>query len=320
MFRSFSTRLCATSAQSPVGKTTIQNTFESWLLQNKARFADNVVLKHNAQGRGITAKRKFRPGMPVVSMPLAGTINADRLMKLPHIKARKVPTFEEVRSTMMTASVNDPILMKQWHLALLVAADFSSAETTYGPYYASLPIPAINDAEVMSLHKGILEAPQLIEWDDHQRMFTGLLRKLLSRWENHPPEQVVYWAWRTVLCRQQMMPDMELTAEESKVNFGTLFTLRCTDTTLAHRMKLLGERISGELTEFDLVPTLVPCLDMVSHNSVVNVCVEVQERPEGTCAELQAITDIAEGEDIGLCFSRAHSVPMTLYRFGFLPV
>lgn len=330
MFAASIPRLAATAtaaaaaAASSVGVGGTQLGFEQWLAKSGAK-VDNVLLRPSAdQCRGLVARKRIRPGQPVVSIPLDRmSINAATLMKSPRVEKLLPPSHDTVKETLILFGVNDPGLVDQFHLALLIAAERCSPDSPFAPYFDSLPHPAVDDASVMRIHKDFLDAEQLLEWDDHQRVFVSVMRKLRSKWgAAAPPEQIVYWAWRTVLSRQLMMPNRGLAKEEAKLNFQSLFTLNSTDYTLGHRLSQLWTSVTKPAeVDFRLVPTLVPVVDMVSHNSSGNVSIEVYPRPElGSCAELQAIADIREGENITICFSRVHSIPFTLYRFGFLPV
>jgi len=331
--------------------------FEQWIKTSSSNGinleAQGVKLvPKSSDSRGMVALRNFREGTTVLSIPMEYALNAQNLSRIQHERQQQhkkaaavapAPSYEEVKRVMMSASVRDPVLHQQMYLAVLLAAERVAEDSPFSAYFNVLPHPAVNDREVMQLHKDVLDPLQLIEWDDHQRVFVTACRRLHERWtaaaaasggqQTVPPLEVLYWAFRTVLSRMHLLPDRGLvpSMNGSKLNYSAYSTLRQVDQheSLTKRVmsSLRGilpssrsEPVSGGGVEFRLVPTLVPVLDMAGHVSSTNVSVEVQPREAGSCVELQAVTAIAAGEAIGMCVNRSQSVAFTLFRFGFLPV
>lgn len=328
-----------------------------------------VELVPRAQdSRGLVARRTFREGTTVLSIPMnTFALNAETLVKCSAaVKALRPPSFDDVRRVLISLSARDPVLFQQMHLAVLLAAERMNPSSFFAPYFEFLPHPAIDDSNVMTMHKDVLNAIQLVEWDDHQKLFVTACRKIHERWAhavggaakfslnggeqvaaashpaavaatiNFPPVEVLYWAFRTVLSRMHLLPDRGLIPGEqgSKLNYAAFATLQhvAQNETITRRavnsLKSLAERLKGAAPvsggasgDYRLVPTLVPFIDMTGHLPSGNVSIEVQPRPlVGSCVELQAVAEIADGEPIGVCLNRSQSVAFTLYRFGFLPV
>jgi hypothetical protein len=342
--------------------------FTSWLQASGIELEQQgVALQLDPAGaRGLVATRPFRQGVSVLSVPMSSfALSASSLTETsPTILRDKamIPTFEDVRREMTTFSVRDPVLHQQMHLAVLLAAErFEAAKrptsSAFSPYFDVLPHPAINDTVVMGMHKDVLDPMQLMEWDDHQRVFLTVCRGLHERWLHKatsggggggssdksnptnmngtasvPPVEVMYWAFRTVLSRMHLLPDRGLappTSAKHKLNYESFAAMRAIaeEESLIRRciknVKSIFSSGDGSLgsSDFRLVPTMVPLIDMCGHLSSSNVSVEVQPRPEmGSCVELQAVAAIAKGEPIGMCLNRSQSIAFTLYRFGFLPV
>ncbi|CCD20070.1 hypothetical protein, conserved [Trypanosoma vivax Y486] len=235
----------------------------------------------------------------------------------------------DVRRTLTTRGIKDIVLCDQVHLALLLAAERLKPPSTYAPYLDALPYPAIDDAAVIWSYKDVMEATQLVEWDDHQREWLTVFRAMIRRWgDASPPLEVCYWAWRTVLARMHMLPDRGLAPADvgSALSYFALsaFGRAERQSRLIKRLRATIGTVFGDDTaaeDYRLVPTLIPPLDMVDHLPSGNVSVEVQPRAgKGSCAELQAVRAIEAGEEIGLCFNKSQGIPFTLYRFGFLPL
>jgi hypothetical protein len=317
--------------------------FDHFLRSNGIRLEEQGVqlqLK-DSDCRGMIATRPFREGVTVCSIPMKTfTLSSEKLMtQSSFLQTLKPPSFEEVRREMSHHSVRDPVLHQQMHLALLVAGERMNPNSPFQPYFDLLPHPAVDDGAVIGLHKDVLNPMQLLEWDDHQRLFVSVCRALCLRWQkagsHPPPPEVVYWAFRTVLSRMHLLPDrgLQLGDEENcgggkkPLNYSALFTLRQigTQESLVKRLQstfkamMTSDSLGAE--DYRLMPTLVPVVDMASHLASGNVSVEVQPRPKvGSCVELQAVSAIKEGEAIGLCMNRSQSIAFTLYRFGFLPI
>ncbi|CUF70926.1 Hypothetical protein, putative, partial [Bodo saltans] len=229
--------------------------FEQWLRSSGIRLEDfGVALALDPTGaRGLVATRPFREGVTVLSVPMSNfALSAASLLEKSATIQRNlsaIPTFDDVRREMTVFSVRDPILLQQMYLAVLLAAEryeaavvpSSSAAKQYGPYFDVLPHPAVNDAVVMGLHKDVLDPMQLMEWDDHQRVFLTVCRHLHEVWVARsksssaaaysgdrssssrasggggaapsavvPPVEVLYWAFRTVISRMHLLPDRGL--------------------------------------------------------------------------------------------------------------
>jgi hypothetical protein len=343
--------------------------FEKWLATSGIRLEEQgVALALDATGaRGLVATKPFREGVTVLSVPMSRfAMSASSLLENSATIQQRLtvlPTFDDVRKEMTVFSVRDPVLHQQMYLAVLLAAERYEAAMTaasstsaqlFGAYFDVLPHPAVNDTGVIALHKDVLDPMQLMEWDDHQRVFLTVCRHLHEIWVSRssasqnksstspvPPVEVLYWAFRTVLSRMHLLPDRGLSAPSSTVtatnrkltlNYESYAALKAVAEQesfirrSAKKLKnLFSTRTDSEVglgsSEFRLVPTLVPLIDMCGHVSSSNVSVEVQPRPEvGSCVELQAVSGIAKGETIGLTLNRSQSIAFTLYRFGFLPV
>jgi hypothetical protein len=243
------------------------------------------------------------------------------------VRSAKPPTQDEIRKIMVRESVNDPMIHHQMHFALLLALERMNPKSFFFPYFETLPHPAIDDAKVMGLHKDVLNPVELLEWDGYQRLFISCIRAVLSSWgSGAPPEVVAHWAFRTVMARMHLLPDRGLTPMErgTSLNYSALESLMMVkeqESRLARFRSTIRSLLGQNAHEYRLVPTLVPVLDRVGHVPAANVSVEVVPRHGfGSCAELQAVTEIQEGEEVGLCFNRSHSAALTLYRFGFLPI
>lgn len=348
----------SSTAASLPDRNTLISQFETWLQRDcNATYKDQLRLNLDATySRGLIAKKPFRQGMTLASIPMSkAAMTADTLLRTsPFVQAAAPPTFSDVRKVLMTLSVLDPVLHQHVYFAMLLAAERMNPKSFFLPYFEILPHPAVDDAAVMSLHKDVLDPMQLIEWDDHQRLFLTSARELRAIWERRlqrvvagssksssaspssapefldapPPLQVLYWAIRTVLSRMHQLPDRGLTPSNTKLDYSSISTLTILDNQQNALRRwftsfkgIFLEQGEQAALDYRLVPTLIPLIDLTGHLPSGNVSVEVQPRGEaGSCVELQAVADIAEGEEVGLCLNKSQSVAFTLYRFGFLPM
>ena len=325
--------------------------YEKWLLDQHVDLSKIDITKMNEKsGRGLYAKKRILSGEIVVSVPMHNlAASASSLLTYsPTVKAAEPPQLDAVKRAMLVRGMRDPVLFTLMQTALCVAAERSNPDSFFTPYFDALPHPAIADAEVMSLYKDVLAAPDILEWGEQRQEFGIVCRRMHEAWQKQRPERcpppvILDWAWRTVLARQHMLPDRGLTPQsvsDSTLNYNAYNTLTTLDgMTLKGKFKKMVRRVTARLPEalrmgpaddsavggdgsaYRLMPTLMPVLDQLGHLPNSNVAVEVCPRDDnGSCAELQAIRDIQPGEEIGLSFSRAHSAAFTLYRFGFLPV
>ena len=317
--------------------------YESWLHDQRIDLTKLDILKMNpTTGRGLFAKKRILPGETLVSVPMYNlALNATSLLQYsPAVQKAEPPQLDVVKRNLMVRGVRDPVLFQLMHLSMLITAERNDPNSFFGPYFDVLPYPAVDDKVVMSTYKGILDAPAILEWGEQRQEFGILCKKLADAWGDKCPHPVLLdWAWRTTLGRQHMLPDRGLTPS-STLHYSALHAYKSADSVgLTAALRRFGKRFTnklpmsvrqatgiGSLTaddeeEYRLVPTLVPILDQLGHVSSSNVSVEVVPRGDaGSCAELHALTEIQPGEEVGICFSRAHSVAFTLYRFGFIPM
>lgn len=307
--------------------------FEAWC-KSRGIQHDGVSLNINEEsGRGMKAIRKFYTGQAVVRVPLrTATLSEETLMPegrwaSPALAAANVPSLEKVKSVMLLHGCHDPVMYRHCRLALAVAVERMNAESEFAPYFDTLPHPAIDDEVVMLLHKDSLNLGQKIEWQDYLNEFHLMTKELCARWPQHPPEAVILWAWRTVLARNNPFPNRKFDEHISKgqLHFRSVFELHLATSWLK---KLKAKYVDGEkeIVAYDMVPTLTPVVDLVSHVASGNVSIDMRaetSEKDGSQVpfiELRATTTIQPGEKIGYRFARTHSAPFTLFRFGFLPL
>ena len=341
------------SPTSSVSVPQLQDRFEHWLNANNAVWAGNAVVQLTVSGRdaemrrGLVATKNFRSGMTIMALPMQNMVLSNATLTAAHRnransmrqdEAALLPPIDEttVHQLLISRGVADPGICPQVYLALLLAAERMQADSFYAPYLDLLPYPAVPDAAVMRLHKEILSPMDLLEWDDHQREFNTSIRTIHARWEHAspaaaPPLEVLYWALRTIFARHFQLPDKGLTpmAAGSKLDYMSFQNLKMLVTD-SSRLRRLVQKVKSCLpqseadsafTNYQLVPTLVPLLDLTGHRMPSNVITEVRPRAElGSCVELQAVSDIKEGDELVASYNRCHSIAFTLYRFGFLPV
>lgn len=353
MLRRGSFLFCASTATAATSKSATPRQFDS-VLVDKARCDrfeawcktrgityDGVCLNiHEDTGRGMKAIRKFYTGQTVVRVPLHPcTISeetlvpeggekkgADKRWASDALIAANVPSLERVKSVMMLHGCHDPMMYRHFHLALAVAVERMNPNSEFAPYFDILPHPAIDDELVMALHKDSLNLGQKIEWQDFLNEFHLMTKEMCSRWPQHPPEQVILWAWRTVLARNNPFPNrkFEQNMTKGKLHFSSVFELNRAKN---YFQKLKSKYVDGEkfVEEYQLIPTLTPVVDLVSHVATGNVSIDMrtETNPDGSQTpfiELLATTTIMPGDVIGYRFARTHGVPFTLFRFGFLPL
>lgn len=317
--------------------------YESWLTDQRIDLSRVDITKMNPKtGRGLYAKKRIMPGETLVSLPMFNlALNTTSLLQYsPAVQKAEPPQLDAIKRNLMVRGVRDPVLFQLMHLSLLVTAERNDPNSFFAPYFDVLPYPAVDDKLVMTTYKNVLDAPAILEWGEQRQEFGILCKKLADTWGDKCPHPVLLdWAWRTTLGRQHMLPDRGLTpsstlhysalhAYKSADSVGVTAVLRRAKRLFTNRLPMAVRQMTGvgslsadDEEEYRLVPTLVPVLDQLGHIASSNVSVEVVPRGEsGSCAELHALTEIQPGEEVGICFSRAHSVAFTLYRFGFLPM
>lgn len=297
-----------------------QARYFKWCMDQDIRVNGATVNLRPSDGRGLFATQAHRQGTTIVSVPLRNAFHAKGIEALPSTATARVPPQKVVNDVMLNNGVVDTYVALQMHLALLLAAERMDPDSHFAPYFDVLPHPAIDEALVAERHANVLDARQKLEYADHVRNYHALLVQCAERWDAaaRPPVQVLDWAWRTVLQRQHLLPEHGAPpARMRRLGFVSWFLLRG-DQSMFARVK---SRLTGQDADPVLVPTLVPLLDTLAHGPTGNATVEVANRGDfGVCAEVQLLADVQKGEELLLTFSRAHSMPMTLYRFGFVPL
>lgn len=331
LLRHSGVRCCSAAASTADGEFSLvdaQGRFFRWCMENDVRVNGATINLRPTDGRGVFATAAHRRGTTVVSVPLRTALSAATAAALPTVQRAKIPPYAAVRDVLLNASVSDTAVALQVHLALALAVERASGPASrFAPYFDVLPHPAVDEAAVAALHEGVLSEEDKEEYADHVRFFHGVLGRIADRWPaggQRPPDPVLDWAWRTVLQRQHLLPEHGAPPTAfRRLGFVSWFLLRG-DRSFAARMwdRLLrrGDD-SGGSGDRRLVPTLVPVVDAMAHGPSGNATVEVAQRgSHGVCAEIQLLADVAKGEELVITFSRAHSLPMTLYRFGFVPL
>ena len=97
----------STTGAAAASRTALLAQFERWLQQDcTATYRDNVRLDLDATySRGLVAKKPFRQGTTVVSIPMSkAAITAEHLLQSQFVQASAPPTFTDVRKILMTLS------------------------------------------------------------------------------------------------------------------------------------------------------------------------------------------------------------------------
>lgn len=231
----------------------------------------------------------------------------------------------------------------------LEASSILIPQSPWESYFLMLPRCAIDDDEVIRKYKDILNPHSLVEWGQTRIIYTAMCNEVHKQWTQKlctrhaastlgnifstflVPQSLLWWSFRTILARQIMLPvrGLSSTAVGSSLHYSALATFVqsvASDRFLPYplrRMKkaLFPGKTGADFDDFTLMPTLVPLIDCIGHLTSSNVSVEVVERPVvGPCCEVQAITSIAQSEELGMKFGSAQSPAFTLFRQGFLPI
>ena len=326
LFAASSSKLEPAKISPDAANITPSQALYKWVIDNDCRISD-VELRLKPTGRGMFATKAHRTATTLVSVPLEKfAINAERLSQLPFVKKVNPPSKGYIRDCMLNAGVLDTVMSEQMHLAFLLATERMNPNSELMPYFDVLPHPAVDDSAIDQMHRLTLDEGEKMEWNAYREDFVNLMKHASRKWETpieegRPPIQVLDWAWRTVLCRQHLLPDHGAPPVAYKKLGFVHWSMMNGDKSIWKRMldRILNR---DEVTvDYKLVPTLVPFLDAIDHAPSANVAVEVTNRGGfGTCVELQAIADIKPDEEIVLTFSRSSTIAFTLYRFGFIPL
>lgn len=111
-------------------------------------------------------------------------------------------TVEGLQNFLASRGIFDTAITMQVYFALLLAAERMNEQSTFRRYLDLLPHPAVDDAEVMKLHAGVLDPTQLLEWDSHQREFLSVATILQREWVSAVMDRLQR-QWQTKRQREQ---------------------------------------------------------------------------------------------------------------------
>ncbi|KAG5497573.1 hypothetical protein JKF63_03837 [Porcisia hertigi] len=166
----------------------------------------NVLLDLRlATARGVYAKRAFRPGDLVLTIPLslassstdppshAGwlTLNSETLAKYSTAAQKRVgiPSYETVKRILSVQRssfdpIPHPMFLDQVCAALRLACEKADGEAS--PLYPYLRLlgsaELFDDAVIEELHRGVLDPMTHMEYGDHVKRFRHYMRELHASW------------------------------------------------------------------------------------------------------------------------------------------
>ena len=204
------------------------NAFVKWLTDTvlpadavlRKQLKSNVVLDlRKATARGVYAKRAFKKGEVVLTIPLsqatssstsatdtaaavaaAGqetakthrlTLNSEVLAAYSASAHKRpgLPDYAEIKKVLSARRssfdpIPHPLFIDQVHAALLLACE--KAEGTSSPLYPYLQLlqrdELFNDDRIKELHLGVLDPPSHMEYTEHCNRFQHYLRELHKTW------------------------------------------------------------------------------------------------------------------------------------------
>jgi hypothetical protein len=251
-------------------------------------------------GRGMLATRDFEPGSALLRAPVAAlAINVETLQRrhggsletryskddATAAAFKGMPTSHAVHDIVKDMMIRDTFYHHQLYLTMWVAWERFDADSPLTPYFNTLPVPAVDNDVVLVVHAGGLSSAQSSEYMEYHQDFLFALKRIRSAWVDRvtrlavsqdlkdrallrvPPIQVMDWAWRTVLGRQLPLPPSHLAPAQSCFRGSTNRSVNYTQWFELQQQQHL------------LMPSLVPFFDLLDHQPVPNVEIDVIMRP-----------------------------------------
>jgi hypothetical protein len=253
-------------------------------------------------GRGLVATKDYEMGAALLRAPVSSlAINVETLHaehnETDEGKARyaadeaaaaafrAIPAPETIHNIVNDMMIRDSFYHHQLLLTTWIAWERCDPRSTITPYLNTLPVPAIDNDVVLTVHAGGLSSLQSSAYLEYNQDFLYALKRIRHSWidrinrlpiqqelktraiDRVPPIQVLDWAWRTVLGRQMPLPPRGLAPNQAcfrgSVNRSVNYT---------QWFELTGQ-------QHLLMPSLAPMFDLLDHRLVPNVEVDVLMRP-----------------------------------------